>query len=876
MKRAADELEREPKRQKRGAARVAINWDDMHELSPTDLLNWTPGEPAYISGKICMKWPPVSGKYRVKVEIFSLAAGSKQLEVAFTGPSAVEFQRERLEFRMGQKLRLSLKGAVKETVDTQRITLPVALKYHEGVMLEIFPHGTDPGRTIDTWWSEPQLTEEPVEQPSAVDSDDWFATPRHTKLPALGLHSANMTDIDEEPSPVVASPSPPAKPASVPPRNASAPLNNIGNALHAATPSHPPISGPSSSSHTVRSIPPAASSVRPKENPLNSSATKPPSVPLQRNGPPPPANGTASSSKIPTAAPVVAAERATRSGSASDTAEGQEQILNKKQRKNKQRREKRKNKGDPLPGAPPDIAPAVGSLPAQRQPTAPAPATTATSAVTCEPQPSSSRPEPDPPTTPPAEVRLRKLIPKGFTAISDFKAPPGVYKEYSVIGVVTHISSVSTARDLSCSLRIVDPSNCDESFLPTRLGTEGFMLNCFTKKYAKWLPSASEGSVIILYKIKTTTYGDNVVGNGYHDKLQWAVYDPTTGQIGHGDLGGAPESERLADGYGANFTPFYTGTEDDLIYCKALDEWWHGVSEKRLAAMGTIHQIGDQPSATLSRAPRRRHKLIEDTEIDEYFDCTIKVIDGYPTDSGPYSLYVTDATVVDGSKPCLRSICPPSLVERVLQIEMWDGARLLAPTMLPGEYYYLKNVRMMRGKDGTTEAKMSEPKIRKIEPDADLPTLKELLERLKPHGDIDELKDVEIKLIEHGQDRDFMDCLVELLHTDKSKNAIYVTDYTAHPRIPAIKEPWAVGLDGCVLKVVLYDQQIARIQDLVVGQYYTLINLRLKQASSSAQDFRGALGGSELLILPVNPKSSSVGEWKEALVQYTFPLLWLS
>jgi hypothetical protein len=118
---------------------------------------------------------------------------------------------------------------------------------------------------------------------------------------------------------------------------------------------------------------------------------------------------------------------------------------------------------------------------------------------------------------------------------------------------------------------------------------------------------------------------DTVVAVGYHDSLKWAVYDPTDGKVGHGDLGKAPEYDFLNNGYGARITPFYPATDDDLTYCVALSDWWRGVAEKRHAALGTIHQIGDDNSTVSSRASRRKHQLISETKLDEYFDCTVRV-----------------------------------------------------------------------------------------------------------------------------------------------------------------------------------------------------------------------------------------------------------
>ncbi|KAJ6531307.1 hypothetical protein B0H19DRAFT_1191176 [Mycena capillaripes] len=910
MKRVADELQRDSKRKKRdsvGVDSTAIFKDEMQEKNTTDLLNWTPGDSGYLSGKVVMKWPPLPQKYRIKMEVFSLAVGAKQFEVTFLGRCADEFRREGLRFEMKQELRLSLKGAVTETKPAQGITLPIALKYCDGVALELQPMNNTPGCTIDTWFRPP-----PVEEPSepATADDDWFATPRDPRPTRLAIALSELMDVDEEVFPVAVSSPPPEKPVSKPsiaskksteqntPHGAD-PLNNIGSSSRPSLPSRPPGKNTStsflSSSRPPRTIPPMAPSLEfsgPKENPPTPqhprTEPEPASAPPEAIARPPTINGNrAPTSKLSDHTPEAPAAAARSSAD-------EEPILNKKQRKNKLRKEKKKLRaGLPLPDAPPVRAattpgfePANVDAPVRRESSAPAApvgsSVSPVAAYTQQPQPAPSFPQPLPnihqsqpsssepnlPPAPPAVARPRPQVPYGFTPLSELK-PSG--KVYSVIGVITHIKEASKTctNNWSCSLRIVDPFNCDESLNVTRPGTEGLLINCFTKKYKEWLPTAREGSVIILHEIKAAINRGDTVANGYHDRLKWAVYDPTTRQIGHGDLGGAPECEGLDEGYGVLFTPFYSAEDTDLPYCEALDDWWRGVSEKRLAAMGNVHQVGgDRVSISSGGASHRKHQLVSETKIDQYFDCTVRVIHGH-SNGQTYRLYVTDGTRFDGGYPCQVDSCPTSLAEYLLPIEMWDQAGLIGPTMLTGEYYLLRNVRLKQNRSGYAEAKLVENKIQKLELDDanDYPHFKALLERLKPHDDKDVDQDPDLKLIGQVGERDYFSCVVELLHINESQRAIYVTDWTSHPKNPAIKEAWADGLDGYVLKIMLHDEQRDRMQHLVVGHYYTILHLRL-QSSSTAREFRGTLGGSQRLIIPINPKSSSVvGEWKGDLVQ---------
>ncbi|KAJ6537084.1 hypothetical protein B0H19DRAFT_1182481 [Mycena capillaripes] len=927
MKRVAEELERDLKRQKRATAGVdstAIFKDEMQEKNGTDLLSWTPGDSGYLSGKVVMKWPPLPQKYRIKLEIFSLAVGAKQFEVTFLGRCADEFRRKGLQFEMKQELRLSLKGAVIETKPAQGITLPVALKYCDGIALELQPINNTPGCTVDTWFRPPSV-EEPSE-PATAD-DDWFATPRDPRPPRLAIALSELMDVDEEVSPVAVPPPPPEKPVSTmsiaskksaeqnTPDHAN-PLNDVANSSRPAPPSRAPgkntLTSFPSSSRPLRMIRPVAPSLEfsvPKEkqpthqHPRTEPA--PPSAPHQATARLPTTNGNHASSSNsrngPPEAPVAAAAR-------SVSADTEKPILTKKQRRNKLRKEKRKLRAGPqLPDAPPvraattpGVEPASIDAPVRRESSAPAAPVGSNvlpvAAHTHQPQPAPSFPQllpnirqPQPsssePNLPPAEARPRPQVPYGFTLLSELK-PGG--KIYSAIGVIAHIKEASKTRtnEWSRSLRIVDPSNCEESLYVTRPGTEGLLINCFTKKYKEWLPTSREGSVIILRGIKATTNSGVTVANGYHDKMQWAVYDPTTRQINHGDLGSAPQCERLDGGYGMLvrspdwpriaghggswlFTPFYPGEDSDLPYCVALDDWWRGVSEKRLAAMGNVHQVGgDSASISWGGASRRKHQLVSETKLEQYFDCTVRVIHGH-SNRPTYRLYVTDGTRLDGGYPCHVDSCPISLAEYLLPIEMWDEAGLIGPKMLTGEYYMLNNVRIKQNRYGYAEGKLVENKIQKLELDdaKDYPHFKALLDRLKPHDRKDVDQDPDLKLIGQVGERDYFSCVVELLHIDESQRAIYVTDWTSHSKNPAIKGAWADGLDGYVLKIMFHDEKLDRMQHLVIGHYYTILHLRL-QSNSTAREFRGTLGGSHRLIIPVNPKSSSViGEWKDDLVQ---------
>ncbi|KAJ7172132.1 hypothetical protein C8R46DRAFT_1084903 [Mycena filopes] len=881
MKRAADELEgRDTKRQKRDYRSIpstAIFQDPEQEKNATELLEWSPGEAGFVSGTIRMKWPLTSGKYRVKIQLFSTVLGAKEFDVVFSGRCAEEFQRRKFEFKMGAELSLSLDSAVSDKTSASKVNLPIVLKYSDGVALEMKEQGAKSGVKVDTWLRPP--TVEPSD-PLPFAGGDWFATPKESRPPVLAIAKNDLMDIDEEPSP-----SPPEKPRkSVVPRTSledahtAKPLSSIGNSLATATPTLPIPAQPLS-----RITPPDVDRPPPILAPKEHRRT------LTTN------DNHASTSKLPesaSAAPKssVAARSPSEPGATVDS----EPILTKKQRKNKQRREKNKQRMElkekasiPLTGAPsiPAATTSTTSPPPNAKPPAVSanpilaanvvPAAQSVSMHIPQTRPPSSSVVPNPPTVTQTVAKPQFAAPPHpFRSISEVtNVTPGPWFEHSVIGVVT--SSTSPTRTSkghwTCCIRIVDPSNCDEAYISTKY--EGLTVNCFTPSYQQWLPTAAPGNVIILHQIKvkagTGFSNSDVVVNGYDNRLKWAVYDHMKGQIGHGDLGEAPSSERLADGHGVPFSPFYEAKEAESAYCLKLDDWWRGVSNKRTAQMGTIHQIGGEPASSRPTTTRK-HRLMSEIQGEQYIDCTVRVIHGYQSDR-TYILFCTDGTRLAGARPLQMEEIPRSLADYAFQIEMWDAAAKMGPQMRPGEYYHLRNLRMRTGTGGHVEAKLVENKIRKLNPEAEDAAdvhLKQLLNRLKPldDADADAVDDVALTLIKRGKAGNYINCVVELLHKDQSQDVIYVSDYSLNPNLPRVKDTWAHGLDGYVIEIKLYDEQRERMKNLVIGHHYAIVPIRLR-AKPGTQELSGSLSGAATLIKPLNPKSSSLEDWKQDLIK---------
>lgn len=70
------------------------------------------------------------------------------------------------------------------------------------------------------------------------------------------------------------------------------------------------------------------------------------------------------------------------------------------------------------------------------------------------------------------------------------------------------------------------------------------------------------------------------------------------------------------------------------------------------------------------------------------------------------------------------------------------------------------------------------------------------------------------------------------------------------------KEPWAAGLHGMVVKILLEEGQVEMSSIVEKGGYYLINNLRLKQSTIHSQ-FLGYLGGHDNLIKKINVKKDN-------------------
>ncbi|KAG6884136.1 hypothetical protein C0993_001045 [Termitomyces sp. T159_Od127] len=439
---------------------------------------------------------------------------------------------------------------------------------------------------------------------------------------------------------------------------------------------------------------------------------------------------------------------------------------------------------------------------------------------------------------------------------------------FNVIGVVVQVSPPGITRrgDWYCNVQIVDPSNTQVEDLN---GFGGFRVNCFTRKYAQWLPHPSPGEVLIMRDLKISIY-NGIMGVGHYNRLQWAIFSPSTGKIRHCDVGDAPESEGLQEGFGYSFTPFFKPEETEIRYCSKLADWWAEVEKKR-NSIAEIHQVCG-PSDVISHSrPRRQHRLISEAgphvSPDGYFDCTVEVLHGHLNDNGVYSLYVTDYTANTGVPPTEASWCPPDLADYVLKIEAWDDAVEIAQSMSAGEFYSIKNARMVISNANYVEGKVVQKKIQWLDAETDgnvNPYFKALLERKEAWKDahrVEDRPDFEYKTIGEAVEKKHFHCVVEVLrviYDDKSTSCIYVTDYTSRNELVSgrVQSSWGAGLDGSILRIALFNDQAEVAKTIQAGAFYDIQKLRLKQSPTTRQ-FQGQLGGAERLISLLDPKLSN-------------------
>ncbi|KAI0318821.1 hypothetical protein OF83DRAFT_1113891 [Amylostereum chailletii] len=437
-------------------------------------------------------------------------------------------------------------------------------------------------------------------------------------------------------------------------------------------------------------------------------------------------------------------------------------------------------------------------------------------------------------------------------------------KIVSVIAVVTSVRNVIRTRkgDWSQSVSLIDPSNFEQF---------GRMLY-------------TEGAGI---KLTVKSHQDSPSLIGYTDKLEWTLFQPDTHEFTHGDLKDAPRSANLAGGFGAEFSPFWTGTKQEREYCVKICEWWAAVQRARGKRMGSdIVQIGggDGPVEIGRYAPRkftaREHRLIKDA--DGYFNCTVEFLHGQSLSPGMYTIWVTDYTSKQGAQEVTTEWCPANLSTKVFRVELWEEAVDLGPKMKPGEFWSIGNMRMKTDSRGFYEGSFSEVrKAHRLEPDEAQynPYLKELFERKEaweesnvspnefPHKTLAEVTLSEI-----------FDCTVEVFHTEPNPDGtsrVYVSDYTERPDLTRPPRAARVeGMDNYIVTIELRDGQSEMASMMETGSFFRIGHLRLQKRYTGDGKVLGQLGGHDRLINKVSKNAKDPG-LASLLQQASLTLTWV-
>ncbi|TFK94811.1 hypothetical protein K466DRAFT_508902 [Polyporus arcularius HHB13444] len=411
----------------------------------------------------------------------------------------------------------------------------------------------------------------------------------------------------------------------------------------------------------------------------------------------------------------------------------------------------------------------------------------------------------------------------------------------NIMGVATSPAEekTTTTGEYMASFNLSDPTN---------LATNGLSVTLFNKA-ERAFPDPEPGDILMLRNIIGDSYG--AVGPSYKP-WSWAVFHVKTGKVST-----APP----------NTARHLKADTVELQRCLRLGDWWRDVASSAIS-------FGDDPQPLISAKRVRAHKLMSEVEAMEYFDCTVEILHGFQNNNSVhdvYMLFVTDYTRHQCMPQTHGSWCPPKLAEVVLPVELWDSAAARGPTMKPGEFYSMRNIKLKWGGGGTyLEGKMVEgQKITKLDEDQleGEPHLVELLKRKKewesranrdggghewPH-----------QLMEEAEKDRHFNCTVEVVHVSPRDGFLYlyVTDYTTRPDLvtvsPSIVTPTASP--DRIVRISLHDSQVETAKNLEAGDFIFIRKLRLRQTGGESR-VCGRLGGDERLITKLNPNSTKNAE----------------
>ncbi|KAH8109585.1 hypothetical protein DFH11DRAFT_1811933 [Phellopilus nigrolimitatus] len=241
-----------------------------------------------------------------------------------------------------------------------------------------------------------------------------------------------------------------------------------------------------------------------------------------------------------------------------------------------------------------------------------------------------------------------------------------------IAGVVVEFmpATISRKGDAYVSMRLVDPSNFED----------GFKVIVFVNsRYSATLPSLSTGDAILLKRVlvrEFTGKPDCIYINGtvFHEKLQWAAYDSSKKNL---------VSTKELPIYSA-FNPYYKPMKQESQYLYNLGDWWRV----------------ENPQMVLESRTRRDHCLLQDCDVNKFFDATVEIVKRVNKAPGKDSLFffsdytahpLRNLTGSFGQWAITASTSSPRVKEA-------DIAR-----MTVGSFWLLKNIRLKIGANNNIE-----------------------------------------------------------------------------------------------------------------------------------------------------------------------------
>jgi hypothetical protein len=150
------------------------------------------------------------------------------------------------------------------------------------------------------------------------------------------------------------------------------------------------------------------------------------------------------------------------------------------------------------------------------------------------------------------------------------------------------------------------------------------------------------------YPPQVQYWQDNLTGTCYPNKMQWAIYDPRTGEISQ------PDSNLSSDR--SHYPPSWPVVSEERDYCAQLVRWWAAVQRTRAERQGTAVQIGGGPVVAPERKHvQRQHLLISEADPGRepmgYFNCTVEVCEfSSPLDFDDLSLVMGAGSFYTGTR----------------------------------------------------------------------------------------------------------------------------------------------------------------------------------------------------------------------------------